>query len=111
MSEWTMPGCSFSIKNACKEFSLTEEQVLKEMQLGKLQFQQQCIHGNPYFKLLRSEIELLAKKIHGTKGLLKIANEDKLRKVKTEINSLKRSLKKAEKRQVELLELQKELES
>ena len=57
MSEslWKKQGATLSHKNACKEFGLTEDEVFKAMKVGKLQYRQNYVHGNPYFRLLRNE--------------------------------------------------------
>jgi hypothetical protein len=62
MSEslWLKQGATQSHQNACKEFRLTEAEVIEAMKAGKLQYRQNNAHGNPYFRLLRIEVELLA---------------------------------------------------
>jgi uncharacterized protein (DUF433 family) len=39
------------------------------MKAGKLQYRQNVAHGNPYFRLLRIEVESLALELHGAKGI------------------------------------------
>lgn len=39
------------------------------MRAGKLQFQQNSMHGNPWFRLLRHEVEALVKENSGKDGL------------------------------------------
>ena len=62
MSEslWGKQGATLSHKNACKEFGLTEEEVIEGIKEGKLQYRQNYAHGNPYFRLLRVEVERLS---------------------------------------------------
>lgn len=104
-SQWTMQGGTFSHKNACKEFGLTEEEIFDAMRAGKLQYRQNYAHGNPYYKLLRKEAEALAKELHGAKAIEEQAVKFKLKKINTEINSLKRKLSSLEKKKDELLEI------
>jgi hypothetical protein len=106
-SDWTKQGGTLSHNNACKEFGLTEEDVFGAIKQGKLQYRQNSAHGNPYFKLLRVEVESFALELHGEKGLKEIAVNHKLKKISTEINSLKRKLSSLEKQKIELLETQK----
>ena len=77
------------------------------MKAGKLQYRQNVAHGNPYFRLLRSEVELLALELHGAKGIEEQEIKFKLQKINSEINSLKRKLASLEKQKVALIEIQK----
>jgi len=110
MSEslWVQPGGTLSHKNACKEFGLTEEQVIEAIQVGKLQYKQNYAHGNPYFKLLRVEVEALALELQGSKGVEEQEIKHKLRTINREINSLKRKLTSLEKQKLKLIEIQKQ---
>ena len=101
---WTKQGETFSHKNACKEFDLTEDQILSAMKSGDLDYKQNSTHGNPYYRLLRSEVQKLAKSIHGVSGLKYNKIKHDLKLVDKEINSLKRKLVKLEKEKVKLLE-------
>ena len=106
-SDWTKQGGSLSHNNACKEFGLTEEEVFGAIKQGKLQYRQSSAHGNPYFKLLRVEVESLALELHGADGVKEIEVRHKLQTINTEINSLKRKLSSLEKQKIELLKIQK----
>jgi len=110
MSEslWVKQGGTFSHKNACKEFGLTEEEIIDAMKAGKLQYRQNYAHGNPYFRVLRIEVEALATELHGNKAVKQQEIKHRLRKINKEINSLKRKLASLEKRKVELLQIQKD---
>ncbi|MCP4357336.1 MAG: hypothetical protein GY796_04875 [Chloroflexi bacterium] len=46
-------------------------------------------HGNPYYKLLRTEVAVLAQELHGAAGVKEQAAKHQLRKINGEINSLK----------------------
>jgi NADPH-dependent curcumin reductase CurA len=105
-SQWVKQGETFSHKNACKEFGLKEEEIIDAMKAGKLQYRQNYAHGNPYFRVLRTEIEALAAELHGKKVVENQKIKHKLRTLTREINSLKRKLASLEKQKVELLEIQ-----
>ncbi len=68
-SQWIKQGGTFSHKNACKEFGLKEEEIIDAMKAGKLQYRQNYAHGNPYFRVLRTEIEALAVELNGNKAV------------------------------------------
>ena len=106
-SQWTKKGGTLSHKNACKEFGLTEDEIIDSMKTGKLQYRLNYAHGNPYYRVLRSEIEALALELHGNKRMEDQANNHKLKKINREINSLKRKLSSLEKKKIQLLELMK----
>ena len=55
-SQWQKQGATLSHNNACKEFGLTEAEVIEAMKVGKLQYRINYAHGNPYFRLLRNEV-------------------------------------------------------
>jgi hypothetical protein len=104
-SQWTQQGATLSHKNACKEFGFTEDEIFEAVRAGKLQCRQNYAHGNPYLKLLRSEVESLALELRGGKDVEAQRIKYELRKVDTEIVSLKRKLASLERHKSELLEL------
>lgn len=57
--EWRRKGASLSDKSARKEFGLTQEEILDAIDAGKLSYRINVIHGNPWFRLLRREVEEL----------------------------------------------------
>lgn len=103
---WTRPGETLSHKNACKEFGLTEDEVFKAMKAGTLQYRENVAHGNPYFRLLRSEVKSLVCQLYGPERLEAQAVKHQLQKINRDINSLKRKLKSLEKQKAELIERQ-----
>ena len=108
-SLWQKPNATLSHKNACKEFRLTEEVLIEAMKSGKLQYQINYAHGNPYYKLLRNQVEALALEMHGAKGIAEQKIEFELKKTNTEINSCKRKLTALERQKFVLTEALKKL--
>jgi hypothetical protein len=106
-SLWNKQGETISHKNACKEFGLTEDNVFQGMKSGKLQYRENYAHGNPYFRLLRNEVKLLAQELYGAKQIKKQENKHKLQKINQEINSLKKKIVSLEKQKIVLTESQK----
>ena len=62
-SQWLKKGATLSHKKACKEFGLTEDEVIQAIKLGKLHYRQNYAHGNPYLRLLRVEVKSLAQEL------------------------------------------------
>jgi hypothetical protein len=98
-SEWRRKGATLSDKTAREEFGLTQEEIVQALRAGKLQYRQSSIHGNPFLRLLRREVEALVKKKHGTDYL-------KDRHAKTELAHINRELRRL-KTQVAALERRK----
>jgi len=94
--EWCRKGGTLSHKTAQKEFALTWEEIVQAIRAGKLHCQQQSMHGNPWLRLLRREVEALVKEKHG-------ANYLRDRQAKTELARINRELKRL-KGQIAVLE-------
>ncbi len=103
-SVWTQKGGTFSDKSARKEFGLTQDEIIEAIKSGKLQCKQNYMHGNPYFRLLRSEVESLVIEKYGKDYLKKKKLKNELSQVTKEIRRLKKKLKSLEGKKVELLE-------
>lgn len=102
-SQWHIQGGTLSHKNACKEFGLTEDEVFTAMKAGKLQYRKNYAHGNPYFRLLRSEVKSLAQELHGAESVEEQEVKHRLQKINKEIDSLKRKIVSLEKQKIELI--------
>ncbi len=98
-SEWQRKGATFSDKTARKEYGLTQDEIVQAIRAGKLQYRHNSIHGNPFLRLVRREVEALIKKKHG-------GNYLKDRQAKTELASIKRELRRL-KTQIATLEERK----
>ena len=57
--EWSRKGATLSDKTARKEFGLTQEEIAAAIDAGQLQYRVGVIHGNPWLRLLRREVEEL----------------------------------------------------
>ena len=103
-SNWTAKRATLSDKSARKEYDLTQEEILAAIREGKLQHRENHIHGNPYLRLLRAEVESLVKEKHEATCLSRLKRQTELKSVKSHIRSLKTKLKGFEKRKNELLD-------
>ena len=65
-SEWARKGATISDKRARDEFGLTQAEIVRAIRAGSLQYREQSMHGNPWLRLLRREVEALVNKKHGT---------------------------------------------
>jgi len=103
-SNWNVKGAALSDKSARGEYDLTQEEILAAIREGKLQYRENHIHGNPYLRLLRAEVESLVKEKHGATSLSRLKLQTELKAVKSQIRGLKTKLKGLEKRKTELMD-------
>jgi hypothetical protein len=102
-SIWTRKGATLSDKSARQEFGLTQEEIYAAMRAGKLQFREASMHGNPWFRLLRHEVEALVKQKSGRDYLQKKKLQKELADINKETRKLKTRLTALERRRAELM--------
>ena len=100
---WTQKGATLSDKSARQEFGLTQDEIFAAIRAGKLQYREGNMHGNPWFRLLRHEVEALVKQKSGSDHLHKKKLQKELADINKEIRSLKTRLKALERRRAELM--------
>ena len=64
-SQWQHKGATLSDKTAREEFGLTQDEIVRAIRAGKLQYREGSMYGNPWLRLLRRELEALVRKNHG----------------------------------------------
>ena len=64
-SIWKRKGATLSDKSARQEFGLTQQEIVAAIRAGKLQSRESNMHGNPWFRLLRHEVEALVSEKSG----------------------------------------------
>ena len=101
-SNWTAKGGALSDKSAREEYGLTQSEIHEGIRNGSLQYRENHIHGNPYLRLLRDEVEDLIKKLRGPGFLAEQRLRTELKIVEREIRSCKSKLKKLEKQKIKL---------
>jgi hypothetical protein len=101
-SIWLQKGATLSDKSARQEFGLTQEEIYAAIRAGKLQYREHNMHGNPWFRLLRHEVEALVSKKGGPGHLHKKKLEKELADINKESRKLKARLKMLERRRTEL---------
>lgn len=84
--EWGRKGATLSDKSARSEYGLTQDEIFAAIDAGKLHYRPAAIHGNPWLRLLRREVEDLARARHGDRYLEE-------RKARTELAQISRQLK------------------
>jgi len=99
---WTQKGATLSDKSARQEFGLTQQEIIAAIRAGKLQYREQHMHGNPWFRLLRHEVEVLVKTKCGSDHLHKKKLEKELADINKEARKLKTRLAALDRRRAEL---------
>ena len=101
-SMWSRKGATLSDKSARKEFGLTQPEIIEAIRAGKLQFRESNMHGNPWYRLLRHEVEALVRDQSGLDHLHKKKLQTELADLERENRKIRTRLKAIELRQAEL---------
>ena len=102
-SMWSQKGATLSDKSARQEFGLTQEEIISAMRAGKLQFRDANMHGNPWFRLLRHEVESLVRDKSGRNHLHRKKLQKELADLNKEARKITTRLKAIERRRAELM--------
>jgi hypothetical protein len=105
--EWNQKGATLSDVTAQKEFGVSREFIVKGIRSGKLEYRDGSIWGNPYLRLLRSQLERYISTELGTNRLVTGKHQTELRKIRKEIAILKKRLDELQVRREHLEQLVK----
>jgi predicted RNase H-like nuclease (RuvC/YqgF family) len=86
-NEWSRKGATLSDKTARKEFGLTQDEIIAAIDAGQLQYRVGVIHGNPWLRLLRRELEELMDNTYNDR-------DHRQRRARAEVARLDRELEK-----------------
>ncbi len=102
-SEWQRKGATLSDKTAREEFGLTEDEIIRAIRAGKLQYREGSMYGNPWLRLLRREVEALVRKKHGENYLKDRQAKTELAHINRELRRLKTQIARLEERKSKLI--------
>jgi flagellar motility protein MotE (MotC chaperone) len=100
--EWNRKRATLSDATAQKEYGVDREFIVRGIRAGKLEYREGAVWGNPYLRLLRSQLERYIAEERGAEYLARGKNQTELRKIKQEIAALKHRLVALEARRAEL---------
>ena len=100
--EWNLKGATLSDKTANKEYGIVRVFIVKGIRAGKLEYRGGAIWGNPYLRLLRSQLERYIAEELGKDRLSSAKKQTELRKINKEIANLKKRLNELQARRMEL---------
>jgi len=90
--EWVRKGAVLSEVTAQKEYGVTRDFIVEAIQAGKLEFREGAVWGNPYLKILRSQLEVYIAEKFGSEYLVRTKARSELRTINKEIAHLKKKL-------------------
>jgi hypothetical protein len=90
--EWNRKGATLNDVTAKKEYGVDRDFVVRGIRSGKLEYLQGTMWGNPYLKILRSQLEKYIDEELGEEYLVRVKAETELRRTKKEISELKGKL-------------------
>ena len=100
--EWNRKGAVLSDVTAQKEYGVTRDFIVKGIQAGKLEYREGAVWGNPYLRVLRSQLELYIIEQLGSEYLMSKKSKTELRAINKEIAHLRMKLAALEARRVAL---------
>ena len=90
--EWNRKGATLSDVTAKDEYGVSRDFIITGIEAGKLEYREGSVWGNPYLRILRSQLEKYIAEQHGFEYLMKVKNQAELRKIKKEIGELNKRL-------------------
>ena len=100
--EWNKKGATLSDVTAKSEYGVDRDFIIKGIQAGKLEYRDGSIWGNPYIRILRSQLEPYLVDKFGSDHLARIKCELELRTIKKQISQTRKKLSALELRKKEL---------
>ena len=100
---WGRKSETLSDKTAEKEYGLSHSDIIDAINAGQLQFREGSMHGYPWLRLLRVEVELLVEKKFGADYLKEKITKKKLAEINKELKALKSRISELENRKMHLL--------
>jgi hypothetical protein len=106
--EWNRKGATLSDVTAQKEFGVSRDFIVQGIQAGKLEYREGAVWGNPYPRVLRSQLEAYIAEKLGSEHLTSTKTQAELRKVKKEIAQLEKKLTELKARKIGLEQVVRE---
>jgi len=100
--EWSRKGATLSDVTARKEYGVDPDFIVKGINAGKLEYREGAIHGNPYIRVLRGQLEAYIVEELGDDYLRSWHGKTELREVTREMAQLRKRLDELEARRAQL---------
>jgi len=105
--EWNRKGATLSNVTAKAEYGVDWDFIVKGVNAGKLEYREGSVWGNPYLKIVRSQLEAYIAEQLGEAYLVKVKAQTELRRITKEISELQKTLNTLQNRKTELEDLLK----
>lgn len=100
--EWNRKGATLSDVSAHTEYRVEREFIMQGIKTGKLEYRDGAIWGNPYLRILRSQLEQYILNELGVEYLKKVKAEFEIKTIKKQIAETRKKLNLLEIRKKEL---------
>ena len=100
--EWSRKGATLSDATARKEYGVDSHFIVKRINAGKLEYREGAIHGNPYIRILRSQLEAYITEELGDDYLRSWQEKTELRQITGEMAQLRKRLDELEARRAQI---------
>jgi hypothetical protein len=100
--EWNRKGGTLSDATAFKKYGVTHDFIVEGIRAGKIEYRDGAIWGNPYFRVLRSELERYIAERHGSEYLVARKAQAEMRVIKREMADMRSKLAVLEARKAKL---------
>ena len=100
--EWNRKGAVLSDVTAQKEYGVTRDFILKGVQAGVIEFREGAVWGNPYLRVLRTQLERYIAAQLSSGYLASKKSTTELHAISKEIAAVRKKLALLEARKVEL---------
>jgi len=101
--EWSRKGATLSEATARKEYGVDPDFIVKGINAGKLEYREGAIHGNPYIRVLRGQLEAYVAEELGDDYLRSWREKTELREITREMALLRKRLDELEARRSALI--------
>jgi coenzyme F420-reducing hydrogenase delta subunit len=91
-NEWNQKGATLSDVTAKAEYGIDHEFIIKGIKTGILEYREGTVWGNPFLRILRSQLEKYIVKELGEEYLTKANSESEMRKIRKEITEIKKRM-------------------
>lgn len=102
-SEWQRKRATLSDKTARDEFGLTRDEIIQAIRAGTLHYREGSMHGNPWLRLLRREVEALVRNTRGNNYVRDRQANAELTRIDRELRRLKVQIARLEERKAKLI--------
>jgi len=102
--EWNQKGATLSDVTAQADYGVSRDFIVKGVRAGKLEYRDGAVWGNPFLRILKSQLEKYITEELGEAYLAKVKKQAELRRIKKEISDLKRKLKTLEEKKADIEE-------